>query len=360
MAERSSPELARATLFEGVAGQRQAVAQLRAAAARPVHAYLFVGPDTSGAAAAASGFAAALLCPTGGCGDCDTCRRVLHGVHPDLVVVERSGARLLVDDAREISRLALRSPTEGARKVLVLTDFHLVQEAAPALLKTIEEPPPSAVFLILADQVTPDLVTIASRCVRVEFPPLDDATIAQALRAEGIPAPRAAELAVDAVGSLARARQLAADPDAARRVDAWRAVPDRLDGSAGTVVAIATELVAILDAAAEPVVARQKLEAAALAERAKAGLPVPNKRELDARQRREQRRARTDELTAGLTVLASAYRGRLADTGTGGGDVRGGRRDMAALAAIADVHERILYNPAELPLLEGLLARLTQ
>jgi DNA polymerase-3 subunit delta' len=347
-------------VFAGVVGQRNAIAQLRASTARPVHAYLFVGPDASGASAAASGFAAALLCPVGGCGECDTCARVLAGVHPDFIVVERTGARLLVDDAREISRLALRTPTESARKVLVLTDFHLVQEAAPALLKTIEEPPASAVFLILADQVTPDLVTIASRCVRVDFPPLDDATIADALRKDGIPAPRAAELAADACGSLARARQLAADPDASQRVGAWRAVPDRLDGSAGAAVQLAADLVALLDAAAQPVIAQQRIEAAQLAERAKAGLPVPPKRELDARQRREQRRARTDELVAGLAVLASTYRSRLGDTGEGGGEVRAGRRALAALDAIADVHERLLYNPSELPLLEGLFARLSR
>lgn len=347
-------------LFGRVVGQQRAVAQLRGSAARPVHAYLFVGPDTSGAHAAASAFAAALLCPARGCAACDTCTRVLAGVHPDLVLVERSGARLLVDDAREISRLSMRSPTEAARKVLVLTDFHLVQEAAPALLKTIEEPPPSAVFVILADQVTPDLVTIASRCVRVDFPLLDDATIAEALRAEGVAAPRAAELAGDAGGSLTRARQLAADPDATERIGAWRSVPERLDGSAGAVVATAQDLVALLDAAAQPVIEQQKREATELAERAKAGLPVPPKRELDARQRREQRRARTDELTAGLNVLAAVYRGRLADTGDSGGEVRAGRRAVAAIEAIAEVHERILYNPSELPLLEGLLARLSR
>ena len=355
VAAEASPQL-----FARVVGQHRAVAQLRASAARPVHAYLFVGPDTSGAAAAASAFAAALVCPHGGCGDCDTCGRVLEGVHPDLVLVERSGARMLVDDAREISRLSVRSPTEAARKVLVLTDFHLVQEAAPALLKTIEEPPPSAVFLILADQVTPDLVTIASRCVRVDFPLLDDATIAEALRAEGVPAPRAAELAGDSGGSLTRARQLAADPDATERIGAWRAVPDRLDGSAGAVVAVALDLGTLLDAAAQPVIERQKLESSELTQRAKAGLPVPPKRELEARQRREQRRARTDELTAGLNVLAAVYRGRLADAGTSGGEVRSGRRAVAAIEAIAEVHERILYNPAELPLLEGLLARLSR
>ena len=61
-------------LFAGVVGQDEAVAALRAAAANPVHAYLFRGPPGRGGLAAAYGFAAALLCPDGGCGQCATCR----------------------------------------------------------------------------------------------------------------------------------------------------------------------------------------------------------------------------------------------------------------------------------------------
>ena len=79
------------SLFDEVVGQPRAVAALRAAAHHPVHAYLFRGPAGSGAAAAARAFAAAVLCPDGGCGHCETCRRALAGTHPDLVSVERTG-----------------------------------------------------------------------------------------------------------------------------------------------------------------------------------------------------------------------------------------------------------------------------
>ena len=93
--------------------------------------------------------------------------------HPDLHVVERTGAAIPIEAAREIVRRASLSPAEGDRKVMVLDEFHLVSPAAAAtLLKTIEEPPPGTYFVVLADEVTPDLVTIASRCVRVDFPPL--------------------------------------------------------------------------------------------------------------------------------------------------------------------------------------------
>src|SRR5687768_4088024 len=102
-------------LYDDVVGQAAAVAALQAAARSPVHAYLFEGPPGTGKRTAARSFAAALLCPEGGCGACDVCARVRAGVHPDLVVYEREGARMAIDDARELARLAARSPAEGER-----------------------------------------------------------------------------------------------------------------------------------------------------------------------------------------------------------------------------------------------------
>ena len=167
------------TLYRHLVGQEQAVASLRAAARRPVHAYLFVGPPGAGKAAAASSFAAFLLCPATFAvppgppdGTCETCRRVLGGVHPDVVHVERVGASIDIGTARQVIRAAVTSPVEGDRKVLILHDFHLVSHTGPALLKTIEEPPPTTIFVILAEYLPPELVTIASRCVRVDFVPL--------------------------------------------------------------------------------------------------------------------------------------------------------------------------------------------
>ncbi|MDP1793868.1 MAG: hypothetical protein Q8K63_06985 [Acidimicrobiales bacterium] len=342
------------SLFDAVIGQERAVEFLRSSAANPVHAYLFVGPDSAGARNAALGFAAALLCPNGGCGECSTCRRSLAATHPDVALIERAGASILVGDAREVTRLAMRSPMEGARKVLVLTDFHAVEEAAPALLKTIEEPSASTVFCILADQVTPELVTIASRCVVVDFPPVSAELIANTLVAEGIDAATAAEAAALARGSIESGRAIANDNDMRLRMQVWRSVPDLLDGTAGKVVEVATMLAASLEAAAAPVAARHKVEDAEAAELQKAGLPQPSRREVEVRQRREQRRARTDDLRSGLATLAGVYRDRIVDS-----DMRGGRRALAALDAIADVADRMQYNPGELVLLEGLLAKLS-
>ena len=112
-------------LFAGVVAQDAAVAALRAAAANPVHAYLFRGPPGNGGLAAAYGFAAALLCPEGGCGRCATCRAALAGTDPDLHVVRRSGASVSIGDLRQVVSLAQRRPLHAARQVIVVLDVHL-------------------------------------------------------------------------------------------------------------------------------------------------------------------------------------------------------------------------------------------
>ena len=107
-------------------GQEDALAALRAAAANPVHAYLFRGPAGNGGLAAAHGFAAALLCPEGGCGECATCRAALAGTDPDLHIVRRSGASVSKDTIRQVVSLAQRRPLHSQRQVIVVPDMHLV------------------------------------------------------------------------------------------------------------------------------------------------------------------------------------------------------------------------------------------
>ena len=251
-------------LFADVIGQDGAVSSLRAAIVRPVHAYLLVGPAGSGKRASALSFAASLLCAAGGDGTCDICRRVLGGIHPDLVVFEREGPWITVGMAQQVSVAAARSPMEGDRKVLMLSDFHLVKEAGPALLKTIEEPPPSTVFVITAEFIPPELVTIASRCVVIEFRPLTLEGVAAALQAGGVEVGLALELATAADGRLDRARLLAGDPEFGVRRRAWQAVPERLDGNGATAVAIAGQLVAHLERSVAPLRTRHEAEVAEL------------------------------------------------------------------------------------------------
>jgi DNA polymerase-3 subunit delta' len=340
-----------------VLGQDAASAQLRAAAVSPVHAYLFVGPSGVGKRAAARQFAAALLCPYGGGDGCEVCRRVLEGLHPDVSVYEREGARLAIADCREITRLALRSSVEGGRKVIVIPDLDLAAQVAPALLKTLEEPPPGTVFVGLAEHVPPELATIASRCVRIDFRPLPEAVLAAALEAEGVDAAVAAEVTAAAGGSLERALLLASDPGFVARRDLWRGVPERLDGTGAAVALLADELLASADGLLEPLRARQAVELEELEARAERyGERGSGRKELGERHKREQRRVRTDELRAGLATLAGAYRDRL----TAGADTRAARRALAALDAVAAANDAMERNPNEALLLQALLVRLTE
>jgi DNA polymerase III subunit delta' len=341
------------TLFDDVVGQRHAVEQLRASASAPVHAYLMVGPPGSGKRSAARSFAAALLCPHGGCGVCRDCVLARREDHPDVVVFEREGAFITADQCREMVRLASLSPVEGARKVIVAIDLHLVQDRAPILLKTLEEPPASTVFVVLAEDLPPELETIASRCVQIQFGPVPSDAIADALASSGLGADMAAAIAEASGGRIDRARLLAADPSFGERQAMWREVPARLDGTGTTAAAVAAELHSLLEAAAVgPLQARHAAELAALEERvAVLGERGSGRRALLERHKREQRRLRIDELRFGLATLARSYRDSLA----GGGDAS---RAVGAIKAIDEATSELLRNPSEALLLQALLTRL--
>ncbi len=353
------------TLYSEVVGQESAVGALRAAVTRPVHAYLLVGPPGTGKSAAATSFAASLLCQDGGDGTCEICRRVLSGVHPDLVVFEREGPFITMDMAREMARVALRSPTEGDRKVIVLNDFHLVREAGPALLKTIEEPPPSTIFVVLAEYVPAELVTIASRCVRIDFRPLPLEVVAQMLVSNGVDPVLAPELAAAADGRLDRARLLAGDPEFVTRRERWREVPERLDGTGATAAALAGELIGLLERSVAPLRGRQASEAAELEARLARANEVTGRvagrrggkagvKDLEERHKREVRRQRTDELKAGLAALAGVYRDRLVSSG-----VRSSAVDASdGVRLIQSLYADLQYNPNEQLQLQALFVRL--
>ena len=342
-------------LFDAVIGQEQAVTKLREAIAAPVHAYLLAGPPGSGKREAARAFAAALLCRQGGDGTCRDCRLALAGEHPDVREVERAAAAISMEQAREITTLASRTPVEGDRKVLILHEFHLLRdEAAAALLKTIEEPPASTVFVILADDVPPELITIASRCSRIDFRPVPRDLVVAALVDSGVE-PDAAALAADAAaGNLDRARLLAHDPGLAARRDAFHRLPGRLDGNGTTVVAATDELLGLIDGAAQPLKERHAVEVVEPDRRsAHVGERRGDRKDMEDRHKRELRRHRTDELKAGLVSLASAYRDRLAD-----GTLHDPASGVTAVRTVHEAIEALDRNPNERLLLEALLLRL--
>jgi DNA polymerase III subunit delta' len=350
-----------ADVLDRVVGQAYAVAQLRAAVTAPVHAYLLVGPPGAGSRSAAAAFAAALVCHQGGCGHCRDCRLALAGEHPDVVTLTPEGAFLRREDASEIIRLAARSPVEGARKVLVLADMHRVQDAGPMLLKTIEEPPASTVFVVLADAVPPELVTISSRCVRVDLPALPAELVIGALEVDGHPRARAEQAARAAGGDLDRARLLVSDEHLAGRTAAWSSIPDRVDGTGAVVAVLVEEMRGMIDAAAAPLAARQAEQVreldALVAARGERG---SGRRRLEEGHRREQRRHRADELRYGLATLAARYSEALF-AGTSRADAPAPSESaglVAALGAIDRSARALARNPNETLLLESLLLRL--
>ena len=342
-------------LWDTVVGQDEAVERLRRAADRPVHAYLLVGPPGSTKDEAARAFAAALLAghePSG-----RDARLALAGAHPDIREVLRTGPAISVEQAREVVRLAALAPVEGSRKVLILHELHLLRpEGAGLLLKTIEEPPESTYFVALADFIPPELVTIASRCVRVDFRAIPDDVLMDRLVAEGTDLDVARSAAVSARGDLTRARILAVDPDLASRRAAFAALPDRLDGTGAMVIDVAAELFDLIEQAAGPLAARHTVEAAELDARIELlGERGSGRKLLEERHRRELRRHRTDELRSGLGVLAAAYRDLLVRSVE---DTSGHSRTGAYVAAvhrINDAAEALERNPNESLLLQALL-----
>jgi DNA polymerase-3 subunit delta' len=342
-------------VWADVVGQDHAVAQLTAASAHPVHAYLLVGPAGSGKRAAARAFAALLL-SAGSTGE-EAERHVrlaLTETHPDLRVVEPTTAQGRIDapTAREIVQQAALSPAEGARKVLVLEDFHLIDKFGAILLKYVEEPPPSTFFVILAQDVPPELVTIASRSVRIDLGPVPLADVIERLVAEGVPGDEAAAIAAAAAGDLDRARLLATDERFAVRSAALRAMPARLDGTGAKAAELAAEVKALIDDAQDVIDARHLEEAAELQERIERyGQRGSGKRDVEERHKREVRRHRTAELRFALATFAAAYRDALADARRPDQVVAGLHRiDAAALAL-----ERF---PNEALMLQSLLSQL--
>jgi len=358
--------------WAGVIGQDDAIAQLEAAASDPVHAYLLVGPPGSGKRALARGFAALLLsaadAPPGSPAAARHVQLALAEQHPDLRVVEPEGTTFRRVEAETLVRHASLAPVEGGRKVVVAIGCEAMEDqAAGGLLKTIEEPSRSTVFVLLTTEVAPELVTIASRCARVELRPLPPSAIAERLVAEGISADEATAAAAASGGDLERARTLATDARLSLRHAAWRDLPRRVDGTGYRAAEAVGELNAMIDDALGPLQERQATEAEALAEQIERyGLRAGAKKDLETQHKREARRFRTAELRFGLATLANTYRSALVATDPAPrnlGEIVAAldRIDAAALALQRYPNETLLLQAliSNLPSLPALLTSAT-
>ncbi len=148
---------------------------------RIAHAYLFEGPEGIGKRLVALALARALLCQNGsGCGDCAACRKVDHNNHPDIHILDAEGATIKIDQVRGLQKeLALR-PLEGRHKICLIDGAeHFNPAAANALLKTLEEPQPNTLIILLSSRPESLLATIRSRCQRLPFQRLPKQRLAE-------------------------------------------------------------------------------------------------------------------------------------------------------------------------------------
>jgi DNA polymerase III subunit delta' len=220
-------------VFDDLAGQDAVVAQLSKAAAAAgallagsvpepgamTHAWLFTGPPGSGRSVAARAFAAALLCPDGGCGHCASCRQVQAGTHADLMLIRPEGLSYGVKQTRSLVLRAAGAPSGGRWQVVLFEDAdRCTEQAANALLKAIEEPAPRTVWLLCAPSAEDLVPTIRSRCRVVTLVVPASSAVANVLvTRDGIDPAKALAAARAAQGHVGRARRLATDASAAKR-----------------------------------------------------------------------------------------------------------------------------------------------
>jgi DNA polymerase-3 subunit delta' len=149
------------------------------------HAYLLVGPRHVGKGTLAFNLAQALNCdgPELPCGQCHSCRRILEGKHADVTPIGLdSKTEIGIDDIRALQHLANLPPYEGKCKVFIIDDAeYLSTEAANSLLKILEEPPQRVVWLLLAVEEERLLLTIISRCQRLELKPVSSEQVQEIL-----------------------------------------------------------------------------------------------------------------------------------------------------------------------------------
>lgn len=317
------------TVWDEVVGQPAAVAELSAAASDPAaltHAWLFTGPPGSGRSVAARAFAAALQCPRHGCGECASCHTVMAGTHSDVREVVPEGLSISVRSMRQLVQSAARRPATGRYQILIITDAdRLTENAANALLKSIEEPPEQTIFLLCAPSDHPEdvAVTIRSRCRPVPLRTPSSEAIADVLvRRDGIDPETARWAASVSGGHVGRARRLARDPAARSHRELVLGLPLRVR-NLGDAFAYAGDLVRDAKAeAAELSESRDAAEreelavamgaggtgkgAAAAARGAKAA-----ERDLERQQKSRNTRTQRDALDRALVDLAGFFRDAL-------------------------------------------------
>ncbi|CAG7844710.1 DNA polymerase III subunit gamma/tau [Pseudoclavibacter triregionum] len=315
------------TVWDELSGQHEAVEVFRraVAASRPgaadpsgmTNSWLITGPAGSGRSNSAYAFAAGLLCPSGGCGECESCRQVAARSHPDLTAVVTETVLLDIKTARGLVERASMSPMNAPYRVIVVEDAdRMVARTSNTLLKAIEEPPASTVWILCAPSEADLLPTIRSRVrtVSLRMPSVDD--VAELLvRRDGVPRQLAERAAREAQSHIGMARRLATSPEARERRE--RALDGVLGlGGVGDAVRKAAEWVEIAQADGEAQSAdRDEAERTELLRTmgVALGKAVPRQlraqvKDLEDHQKRRAKRAHVDGVDRILTDVQSLLR----------------------------------------------------
>ncbi len=211
-----------------ITGHEYAIDLLRRtlAAQQVRHAYLFTGPEHIGKALFAHRFAQTLLCmggpdpkvaPQTPCNTCLSCRKVMHGNHPDLHIIARLPDKqfIIIEQIRALQSDSARKTLEGRRNVFIIEGAHEMNpQAANCLLKTLEEPEPDVVLLLTAPDPGLLLPTILSRVQQITLHLLTSTQIKSALQEQwGVDQDEAALIAALAAGRMGWAVQAVEDED---------------------------------------------------------------------------------------------------------------------------------------------------
>lgn len=204
-------------------GQAEAVSQLESAVnAREEtlnHAWLFTGPPGSGRSNLARAFAAALLCDQKGCGQCQSCKLVMAGGHPDVAILATERVVISIEEIRNLVNTSMMGSTMGRYKIMIIEDAdRMAERSSNVLLKSLEEPPARTIWMLCAPSEADLLPTIRSRVRRIALKVPSVRAVADLLvQRDGISEKLALQVAAEAQSHVGMAKRLAESSDARSR-----------------------------------------------------------------------------------------------------------------------------------------------